>query len=131
MVVVDASNGGEQRPPVWIGHVGPLRVADLAESVAFYERLGLRPGFHHDGMASMELRGGTHLVLVEDADVVPGQEAPFDLMVDDLAQTQVCCAAASIDSSPIEQAGAHERFWVTDPSGHRIRVHDSHVVGAV
>jgi len=131
MVAVDPSSAAAQRPPVWIGHVGPLVVADLSESIAFYERLGLRPGFHHDGMASMELRGGTHLVLVEDTDVAPGHEAPFDLMVDDLPQTQKRLAAASIGSTPIERSGAHERFWITDPSGHRIRVHDSHVVGVV
>lgn len=131
MVAVDPSGVAAQRPPVWIGHVGPLVVTDLCESIDFYERLGLRPGFHHDGMASMELRGGTHLVLVEGQDVAPGHEAPFDLMVDDLVQARMRCVAGLIDSTEIERSGAHERFWVTDPSGHRIRVHDSHVVGVV
>lgn len=120
-----------ERPPVWVGHVGPLVVGDLEEAIAFYRRLGLHPGFHHDDMASMEMRGGTHLVLLRGDEEPDGREAPFDLMVDDLQSHRATLLATGIDASPIERSGAHERFWITDPGGHRIRIHDSHVVGVV
>ena len=72
------------RPPIWAGHIGPLAVDDLDASVAFYRRLGLRPAAMTETLVSMELRGGTHLVLKPADGTVEPVDAPFDLMTDDL-----------------------------------------------
>ena len=121
----------DDRPPIWAGHLGPLVVADLDEAVDFYRHLGFRPATRRDDLVSLEMRGGTHLVLLRGEEEPAGQEAPFDLMVEDLQAFRVSIVSAGIDASPIEEAGAHHRCWVTDPGGHRIRIHDSHVVGSV
>jgi hypothetical protein len=52
----------EEKPPVWVGHVG-----------------------RNEHVAVLEMRGGTHLILLPGT-VTPGA-APFDLMVDDLDAT--------------------------------------------
>lgn len=52
-------------------------------------------------------------------------------MVEDLPTFRSSIEEAGIDAGPIEEAGAHHRCWITDPGGHRIRIHDSHVVGPV
>lgn len=119
----------DERPTIWIGHAGPIVVPDLDEGIAFYESLGLRRIHGNDELAALQLRGGTHLVLLAaDRDCVPG-EAPFDLMVDDLEALYDVASSAGLAPSPIERAGAHARFVITDPGGNRVRVHDSHVVG--
>lgn len=119
------------RPPIWAGHLGPLVVGDLDEAVDFYRCLGFRPATRRDDLVSLEMRGGTHLVLLRGDEESAGREAPFDLMVDDLPTFRASIASAGIDVGPVEVAGAHHRCWVTDPGGHRIRIHDSHVVGPV
>ncbi len=121
----------DERPPIWAGHLGPLMVGDLEEAVDFYRRLGLRPAARGDDLVSLEMRGGTHLVLVRGDRQSVDREAPFDLMVEDLPVFRASMVSAGVDVGPIEVAGAHHRCWVTDPSGHRIRIHDSHVVGSV
>ena len=45
--------------------------------------IGMRSVVHGPEVAVLELRGGTHLVLIANANAVAG-EAPFDLMVEDL-----------------------------------------------
>lgn len=64
------------RPPVWIGHVD-LKVRSLRDSEDFYLALGLRPVFKNDGVCILELRGGTHLILILDAES-PSTDAGFD-----------------------------------------------------
>jgi catechol 2,3-dioxygenase-like lactoylglutathione lyase family enzyme len=121
----------DDRPPIWAGHLGPLVVADLDDAIDFYRRLGFRPATRRDDLVSLEMRGGTHLVLLRGEEEPTGREAPFDLMVDDLPTFRARVRSAGIKAGPIEVAGTHHRCWVTDPGGHRIRIHDSHVVGPV
>ena len=120
----------DERPPIWAGHLGPLPVTDLAASKAFYRALGLRLATDLDHMASMELRGGTHLVL-QLADEAEPADRPFDLMVDDIEATRSSLIAAGLDPTPIEPSGAHHKILVTDPDGHRIPIYTSHIVGVV
>ncbi len=127
----DATGALDDRPPIWVGHLGPLVVGDLDEAVDFYRHLGFRPATRRDDLVSLEMRGGTHLVLLLGDEEPTGGEAPFDLMVDDLPAFRASIAAAGIDPGPIEAAGAHQRCWVTGPGGYRMRIHDSHVVGPV
>jgi catechol 2,3-dioxygenase-like lactoylglutathione lyase family enzyme len=105
-------------------------VTDLDAAVEFFVALGGRLAVHHPPMASIELRGGTHLV-VREADEVSGDVAGFDFMVEDLDSTHAEFVEAGLAPTTIEVSGAHRRFFVSDPSGTPIRVHSSHVVGTV
>src|SRR5689334_14606684 len=67
-----------ERPPVWIGHA-VLRVADVGRSADYWTGLGLREVERNEHVAVLELRGGTHLVLVP-GPVPDDPDAPFDLM---------------------------------------------------
>ena len=122
-------NTVDARPTAWLGHAGPVEVPDLGSAVAFYEAVGLHRIHGNDSMVALQLRGGTHLVLLAAAGGVEPVELPFDFMVDDLAAMRDRLIDAGADPGPIERRGAHERFDVRDPAGHRVRIHDSHVVG--
>ena len=74
-----------QRPAVWIGHV-VLETDRLEESATFMRKLGMRPIVQRPEVAVLELRGGTHLVLIAKPTIEVG-DAPFDLMVEDLSTT--------------------------------------------
>jgi hypothetical protein len=119
----------ESRPPVWIGHA-VLTVGDLSLSAEFWRTVGLREIERNDHVAVLELRGGTHLVLV------PGTpehdvDAPFDLMVEDLEATHTTWTHLGLDVSAIERGPIHSVFVLRDPDGHRVMVNSSHVVGDV
>ncbi len=128
--MTDQTNDG--RPPIWTGHLGPLNVTDLAASKEFYQTLGLRLVHDLEDTAILEMRGGTHLVLLAAGDdgAEPGK-VPFDFMVDDIAGTHARLVEAGIDLDPIEDGRIHRTFTITDPTGHQIPVYDSHVVGTV
>ena len=117
------------RPEIWIGHAGPLVVPELRRAVEFYETLGLRWIHGTDELAALQLRGGTHLVLLAGSASDRPVDAPFDLMVDDVERLRGRAVTAGFEATPIERCKAHARFVVTDPGGNKIRVHDSHVVG--
>jgi catechol 2,3-dioxygenase-like lactoylglutathione lyase family enzyme len=65
---------------VWIGHV-LLNTPDIPATREFMLALGMRDIAHGEGYAVLELRGGTHLLLLP-GDAVAEGEASFDLMVD-------------------------------------------------
>jgi catechol 2,3-dioxygenase-like lactoylglutathione lyase family enzyme len=119
----------ERRPPVWIGHA-VLTVGDLSRAAEFWRTVGMREVEHNDHVAVLELRGGTHLVLVPgapDAEV----DAPFDLMVEDLEATHAEWSHLGFNVSPIERGRIHAAFVVRDPDGRRVTVNSSHVIGEV
>ncbi len=121
------------RPSVWVGHV-VLTVSDLRRSAAFWESLGMHPVERNLHVAVLELRGGTHLVLVPGEpgrDPAPDREAPFDLMVDDLDDTHAQWRTRGLDVSEIERGRIHAAFRVRDPDGYQVTVNSSHVVGDV
>ena len=128
---MDTATPHTDRPPIWAGHIGPLHVDDLDASIAFYSRLGLRTAVVADHLVSMEMRGGTHLVLRPSDGETEAGDAPFDLMADDLEMIRSTMVDAGYTVGDIERSGNHHRLIVTDPTGHRIRIHDSHVVGVV
>jgi len=119
----------EGRPSVWIGHA-VLTVGDVDRSAEYWRRLGMREVERNDHVAVLELRGGTHLVLVPGT---PGDDAdvPFDLMVDDLDEVHAEWKARGLDPSPIERGRIHAAFTMRDPDGYRVTVNSSHVVGEV
>jgi catechol 2,3-dioxygenase-like lactoylglutathione lyase family enzyme len=127
----DTSRVSDERPPVWVGHL-VLGVSDLDRSVAFWTALGMREVERNPHVAVLELRGGTHLVLLP-GDVSParGEEVPFDLMVDDLDATHAAWDDDGMQPSMIERGRIHNTFSVADPDGRVLTVNSSHVVGAV
>ncbi len=118
-----------ERPDVWIGHV-TLPATDIAGSRDCLLKLGCRPIEEGDGIAILELRGGTHLLLLRSDTPIPaGAKAPFDLMVDDVDAAHKKCSELGLDPSEIVAAPFHRCFSVTEPSGHEITINSSHVSG--
>ena len=117
-----------KRPLVWIGHV-VLRTRKQKESEAFLRALGIRYLTREGGTLILELRGGTHLILLDDKDAdgaEPG-DAGFDLMVDDIDAAHGVCTEHGLSPEAIDKGRNHRSFSVAEPSGHRIKFFDSHV----
>ena len=117
----------DPRPPVWVGHV-TLSVAEIGPSAEYWTQLGLRFITKGEGFAVLELRGGTHLVLLPaEAPVEPGTQAPFDLMVEDVPATHRHFRELGLRPSEIRPGRIHDSFTVRDPSGYDVTVNSSHV----
>ena len=117
----------DERPPVWVGHVLlPTAKRDIPATRDFLARLGMRPIAAGDDFAVLELRGGTHVLLLPSAEP-PAESAPFDLMVEDLAATHDRLAALGLAPSAIAPGRIHDSFTVRAPSGHAITFNSSHV----
>jgi len=117
------------RPGVWIGHA-LLAVADLEASADFWCGLGMREVERNAEVVVLELRGGTHLLLVP-GNPEAGTGAPFDLMVEDLDATHRQWTDRGLEPSEIEQRQFHTSFTVRDPNGYAVTIYSSHVVGEV
>ena len=120
--------GVDERPPIWIGHA-LLTVSDLPKSADFWVAIGMREIELNDEVAIMELRGGTHLLLL------PGTptpaDAPFDLMVEDVAAARARWSEQGFTVSDLEHMHSHDSFWLSDPDGTRVLVNSTHVIGVV
>jgi catechol-2,3-dioxygenase len=119
----------DTRPPVWIGHAR-LTVRELGRSADFWHTVGMREIERNEHVVVLELRGGTHLVLLPGAPAA-GAVAPFDLMVEDLDATHAEWERIGLDVSPVERGRIHSAFVLRDPDGTSITVNSSHVVGDV
>jgi catechol 2,3-dioxygenase-like lactoylglutathione lyase family enzyme len=121
-------SGEDLRPPVWVGHV-VLETDRLPESAAFMRKLGMRLVVERPEVAVLELRGGTHLVLIAKPGINAG-DAPFDLMVEDLRATHESFVELGLQPTPIERLSRdHDYFKVREPAGHTISIVSSHVSG--
>lgn len=122
-------NPNESRPPVAVAHV-VLETDRMEQSAGFMQSVGMRPVFLGPQVSVLELRGGTHLILMRKDSVTAGA-APFDLMVDDLHATHRQFAALGLCPSAIEGRPAidHEVFTVREPAGHVITIFSSHASG--
>ncbi len=118
------------RPSMWIGHV-VLGVPSPEESKRFFLDLGLRDAEPGDGpVGILELRGGTHLILLpSQAPVAPDAEAPFDLMVDDIDAFRAQMEARGHAPGPVETSDFHRGFKLREPGGHVLTVNSTHVTG--
>lgn len=76
--------------------------------------------FEDKGVVHLEMRGLSHLVLLEDANVVPAG-VPFDLMVDDIFLCRERFVSLDASPSEVEEHG-HKMFSFNDPSGHIVTV---------
>ena len=116
-------------PPVGVAHV-VLETDRMEESARFMRTIGMRPIFDGTPVSVYEMRGGTHLILMQKDTINPG-EAPFDLMVDDLHATHTHFKSLGLKPSPIEARPAidHEVFTVREPAGHIITFFSNHASG--
>lgn len=123
------SNVIDQRPPVAVGHVR-LNVVDVGAAARWLETVGLRPIVTMDGLAVLELRGGTHVV-VRQGEQPPegGAVAPFDLMVDDIDATHRDYVAKGLVPSPVRRGRIHDSFDLPGPDGWTFTVNSSHASG--
>ena len=114
------------RPPVAIGHV-LLGSPDVGASTEFLLRAGLRPIETGGEVSVLELRGGTHLVVVPtEQPVQSGAKAAFDLMVDDIEATHAHYAELELAPSDLVPDRFHTSFTIVEPGGHEITVNSSH-----
>jgi catechol 2,3-dioxygenase-like lactoylglutathione lyase family enzyme len=125
-----------------------FKVADLKRSCQFYSNLGI-PAFAIDGkIALIELRGGTHLLLLEVdqlageglAESVTGQfhrkfSEQFDLMIkgkglNELEQYRLELISRGIAAGeiPDETFFGHHLFCIKDPDGNGITIYTSHAI---
>ena len=119
----------DQRPPVAVGHV-LLPATDVAAAEQWLQSVGLRPIFADDGLAVLELRGGTHVVVLQaEQPVAAGAAAPFDLMVDDIEAARRDYAAKGLEPSAISRGRIHDSFHVAGPDGQDFTVNSSHAGG--
>lgn len=119
----------DQRPTVAVAHVA-LETDRMSASGRFMRTIGMRPIFEGPDVSIYEMRGGTHLILMQKNEITPG-DAPFDLMVDDLKAAHEHFVSLGLNPSPIEARPAisHEIFTVSEPAGHRITFFSSHASG--
>ena len=123
----DSDAAADPRPRFAIGHVGLW--ADDVDAVAdFYEGIGMRSVARMSGMAILELRGGTHIVVSGRG---PASTGRLDLMVDDVDETRALMAEAGANPSEITAGGVHRSFVATDPVGNELVVNSSHAMGPV
>jgi hypothetical protein len=121
----------DQRPPVAVGHVR-LPATDVAAAERWLQSVGLRPIFADDGLAVLELRGGTHVVVRKtEQSPTAGSTAPFDLMVDDIEAARRDYAAKGLGPSDITRGQIHDSFHLTGPDGYEFTVTSSHAGGRV
>ena len=125
-----------------------LKVADLERSCEFYSNLGIPP-FAIDGkVALIELRGGTHLLLLEADQLAAGDIAEsvtgqfhkklserFDLMIkgkglDELKtyRLQLVSRGIAAGEIPDEKSFGHYLFCIKDPDGNGITIYTSHAI---
>jgi catechol 2,3-dioxygenase-like lactoylglutathione lyase family enzyme len=127
-----------------------FKAADLKRSCQFYSDLGIPPFAIEEKVAIVELRGGTHLVLLEVdqlaaeglAGSLTGQfherfSEQFDLMIEgkDLKELEryrsdLISRGIAAGGIPDETFFGHHLFCVKDPDGNGITIYTSHAVHA-
>jgi catechol-2,3-dioxygenase len=125
-----------------------FKVADLKSSCEFYSNLGLPPFAIDEEAAIIELRGGTHLILLE-VDQLAGEgvaqsltgqfhktfSEQFDLMIkgkglNELKKYRLELISRGIAAGeiPDEMFFGHHLFCIKDPDGNGITIYTSHVI---
>jgi hypothetical protein len=119
----------DQRPPVAIGHVR-LNVTDVGVASRWLATVGLRPIVSSSDLAVLELRGGTHLVVMQaEHPPEPRTGAPFDLMFDDVDATHRIFEERGLCPSPIRRGRIHDSFEIVGPDGWVFTINSSHATG--
>ena len=128
-----------------VGHLA-FKVADLESSCQFYAKIGIPPFAIEEKVAIIELRGGTHLLLLEVdqpagegvAESLTGQfherfSEQFDLMIkgkslDELQEYRLELISRGIAAGeiPDETFFGHHLFCIKDPDGNGVTIYTSH-----
>lgn len=99
-------------------------VLDVARSIAFYTRLGLRLIVHtHDGYARFECPEGEATFSVHRVDALPqGEGVTIYFELDDLdEQVAVLVAGGMVfDQMPVDQSWLWREAQLRDPDGNRL-----------
>ena len=120
-------------PQIGIGHVA-LAVNDVAASAHFYTGLGLNSFYEGEGMAILELRGGTHLLLFSKATgpAIPPVER-VDLMIAERSRDAleayrdgIIARGIAAPAIPDENFYGHYMLTLADPDGNTVLVSTSH-----
>ena len=133
-------------PAAALGHF-VMKVVNLSASYQFYADFGLRQIGKYPDVAIIELRGGTHILLIPENVEAPFKLAPsrlgqrgaffnehIDLMIsgktkrelEAYRKTLLKNGMAAGEIAPKAFFG-HYYFQLTDPDGHGITVYTSHV----
>jgi catechol 2,3-dioxygenase-like lactoylglutathione lyase family enzyme len=125
-----------------------FKVADLKRSCEFYLNLGLPPFAIEEKVAIMELRGGTHLLLLE-VDQLAGEDLAesltgqfhnklseqFDLMIEGKSlnelrkyRSELISRGIPAGEIPDETFFGHYLFCIKDPDGNGITIYTSHAI---
>jgi hypothetical protein len=115
----------DHRPSVWIGHVA-MHSDKVIKSREFMIAIGMRHIFSGDGIAVLEMRGGTHLVITSNSDSELIMSS-FDLMVDDIDVSHRAFSDLGLKPTDVERGNIHDEFMMTEPGGTTIRFNSSHV----
>ena len=130
-----------------VGHL-VFKVTDLESSCEFYSNLGIPPFAIEEGVAIIELRGGTHLILLEVdqpagegvAESLTGQfherlSEQFDLMIKGKGlnelkkyRSELIGRGIAAGEIPDETFFGHHLFCTKDPDGNAITIYTSHAV---
>jgi catechol 2,3-dioxygenase-like lactoylglutathione lyase family enzyme len=125
-----------------------FRVTDLKSSCQFYSNLGIPPFFTDEEVAIIELRGGTHLILLSVdsmagegvAESLTGQfnkrfSEQLDLMikgkgVNELKKyrSELISRGIAAGEIPDETFFGHHLFCMKDPDGNGITIYTSHSI---
>lgn len=123
---MSAVKNPDVRPPVAVGHVY-LHVQDVPTATEFFEQVGLRLISLNNGFSVMELRGGTHLQLMETKDTIaPGTPSPVDIMVDNVDEMHAAYAEKGLNPSEIKRGRIHDTFILPGPEGYELEVTSPH-----
>ena len=134
-------------PELAVAHL-VFKVANLKSSCEFYSNLGLPPFAIEEKVAIIELRGGTHLLLLS-VDEPAGEDVAesstgqfherfaeqFDLMIkgkglNELEKYRLELIGRGIAAGeiPDETFYGHHLFCVKDPDGNGITIYTSHAI---
>ena len=118
-------NTSDSRPGVWVGHIA-MHSKEVPKTCQFMQLIGMRLVMENQGFALLELRGGTHLVITDNAesDLIKGS---FDLMVDDIDDAHRQFTDLGLSPSKIERGEIHDSFNICEPGGTVILFNSSHV----
>jgi catechol 2,3-dioxygenase-like lactoylglutathione lyase family enzyme len=125
-----------------------FKVTDLKSSCQFYSNLGIPPFAIDEEVAIIELRGGTHLILLSVdsmagegvAESLTGQfqkrfSEQFDLMikgkgVNELKKyrSELISRGIAAGEIPDETFFGHHLFCIKDPDGNGITIYTSHSI---
>ena len=130
-----------------VGHL-VFKVTNLESSCEFYSNLGIPPFTIEERVAIIELRGGTHLILLEVdqlagegvAESLTGQfherfSEQFDLMIKgkglnelEKYRSELISRGIAAGEIPDETFFGHHLFCIKDPDGNGITIYTSHSI---